>query len=352
MVKNIVASIACVASIGLEFASCSPVFAQPADHAQWCEGRANPTFDQRIDACTKIIADNKQTPEKLAWAYGNRGVAYVNNGDIAHARADYEEAIRLDPESASGHRLRGNLLETRREYDNAIVEYRTAIQLNPKDCLAYSNLAKAYYDKGDYDGALGNFSEAVRCDPTWYVAIYGRGLAYRKKGDTDRAIADYDEALSLNPKQPLILTARGDAYISRRDWDRANADYTNALSMPSVLGSQAFAFGGRCRVRFYTFFDLNETLDDCNRALQLKTTNQWITATRGYVYFKLGQFDKAKADFDSAVANYPKWAVALYGRSLAERKSGNANDADKDLELAKTVQPDIAEVIAKEYGIR
>src|SRR5437016_146462 len=62
----------------------------------WCTGRDNPTFDQRIDACTAIINSGSETPSDRAKAWGNRAVAYANNGNTERALRDYEESLRLD----------------------------------------------------------------------------------------------------------------------------------------------------------------------------------------------------------------------------------------------------------------
>jgi len=340
----------------------SPAGAQQAQRSEWCEGRGNPTYDQRINACTEIIGENSGTPEKLARAYGNRGVAYDNKSDAEHAAIDYDEAVRLDPDSASGHRIRGNAYQLKKEYDSAIAEYGEAIRLDPNDVLAHANRGRAYHEKKDYDRAIADASEAIKLDPSFVNAFYNRGLTYHFKRDPDHAIADFNEALRLDPKRPYTAIARGNAYGAKKEWDRAIADYTRAIGMEPVQQSAAYAYGGRCWARFVIGHDLRETFTDCTSALNLRPKDRWSAVARGFVYLKLGDFNRSRAlkldefnrskeDFDTALAIDPKTAMALYGRSLAERKSGNGPTADKDLEMARTIQADIAEVVAK-YGVQ
>ena len=66
---------------------------------------------------------------------------------------------------------------------------------------------------------------------------------------------------------------------------------------------------------------------------------------------KLGTFDRAIADYGSAVAQNPKDAGSLYGRGVAKLKSGNTADGNADITAAKAIRPDIAEVYSG-YGVK
>jgi lipoprotein NlpI len=91
-----------------------PAGAQQSQNVEWCEGRGDPTLDQRIIACSELIQSSGELRETKARAYGNRGVAYDNKGDPEHARLDYDEAVRLDPTSAFAHRFQGNAYATKK----------------------------------------------------------------------------------------------------------------------------------------------------------------------------------------------------------------------------------------------
>jgi tetratricopeptide (TPR) repeat protein len=103
-------------------------------------------------------------------AFNNRGLAYASKGNADRAMADYNEAIRLNPNLA----------------------------------MAFNNRGLAYASKGDYDQALVDFNEAIRLDPNLSNAFLNRGFSYSKKGDKDRAIADYNEAVRLANKATAV----------------------------------------------------------------------------------------------------------------------------------------------------
>ena len=84
--------------------------------------------DKTITRCTEIINQgDKELPSDLAAAYKNRGNAYLFNGKIDNAIADFTAAIRLKP-----------------------------------DVETYTSRGAAYYQKGDDEHAKADWAEAKR----------------------------------------------------------------------------------------------------------------------------------------------------------------------------------------------
>ncbi len=69
----------------------------------------------------------------------------------------------------------------------------------------------------------------------------------------------------------------------------------------------------------------------------------YYVALRGWTHFKLQQFDAAIADYEAALKDYPKLAIALYGRGLAKHNKDDQAGGNSDVVAAKAIQPDIAE---------
>ena len=73
--------------------------------------------------------------------------------------------------------------------------------------------------------------------------------------------------------------------------------------------------------------------------------------SRGLVNLKLGLYQKAIADYSTALLYNSKRASALYGRGIAKRRSGNTAGAKSDIDAAKSIQPTIVDEFAG-YGIQ
>jgi tetratricopeptide (TPR) repeat protein len=174
-------------------------FAQ--DQREWdkCIGREGPIPEVVIKGCSQIIEDTQNVPKILATAHNNRGVAYRLKGEHDLALNDYDEAIRLNPNSANYYNNRGIIFRLKHDYDRAITEYGEAIWLKHDYVAAYYNRALAYSDKGEYDKALTDFGVALQFNPKNALALYTRGITFLKKGDAEAAQADIDAARTINP---------------------------------------------------------------------------------------------------------------------------------------------------------
>jgi tetratricopeptide (TPR) repeat protein len=154
----------------------------------------------------------------------------------------------------------------------------------------------------------------------------------------------------LEPKFAPAFIARGAEYLDKKEYDRAIDDYTQALLTEPVERTVAYAFIDRCWARFLAGRDLQDALADCTKAQNLRPNDAWTLNARGFIYLKLGEFDRSIADFDAALVN-SKMAVSYYGRGLARRRAGDGQAADKDMELARTIRADIADAVT-EYGVQ
>jgi tetratricopeptide (TPR) repeat protein len=135
--------------------------------------------------------------------YYNQGVAWAENGKYDRAIADFNQAIRLDPNYAYAYNNRGYAWNGKKEYDRAIADYDQAIRLDPKYAKAYSNRGYAWSSKQEYDRAIADFSQAIRLDANLADAYHGRGEAWENKGEYNKTIADYNQAIRLDPNYSL-----------------------------------------------------------------------------------------------------------------------------------------------------
>jgi tetratricopeptide (TPR) repeat protein len=108
-----------------------------------------------------------------AAAYLQRGQAFALQGDAARARADYDQAAKLDPD-------------------------------NPEVLLARGSLAQS---QGDTSAAIADYSQALKLQPDSSNALFQRGLAYQQSGDLASARADFAAVLASRTADARILQA-------------------------------------------------------------------------------------------------------------------------------------------------
>jgi tetratricopeptide (TPR) repeat protein len=89
---------------------------------------------------------------------------------------------------------------------------------------------------------------------------------------------------------------------------------------------------------------------DCNEALRLDPGEPNMLDSRGLVYVRLGDFDKAIIDYDAALKVNPNEAWSLYGRGLAELRKGLTAPGQADIKAAEAINPRLADE-AKTAGL-
>src|SRR5262249_41673460 len=114
--------------------------------------------DDAIATCSRLLTRDP----KNASAYVNRGKAYKdhgykNNDEYERAIANYDQAMRRDPNEAEADRERGSSYEMKRDSDRTIADSGEAVRHNPKDARAYKSRGNVYRSKGDFDRAIADY---------------------------------------------------------------------------------------------------------------------------------------------------------------------------------------------------
>ena len=228
--------------------------------------------------------------EDSSAAYHTRGAAKAALGDYENAIADFDAAIRLNPETAINYLDRGLAKEALGKKDVAKADFEEAARLN-------GDLAEYYYKVGRgknggraYAAAMASFDKAIRLNPE-YAAVYSnRAISQNRLGRHELrrenpekakhylqgAIADCTEAIRLNPKYTGAYNNRG-------------------LAKYRLGQSESHCGNSQEAERHY-----HAAIADLDKAIQLNPKYVKAHRNRGYVKEKLGQQEAAAADFEKA----------------------------------------------------
>ncbi|MDH6261224.1 tetratricopeptide repeat protein [Bradyrhizobium sp. BR13661] len=290
--------------------------------------------DDVIAGCSTAI---KQKPNSQnVWiAYHNRGSAWSTKGDYDKAIADFDQALRLNPNLASSYSNRGRAWAMKGAYDRAIPDMSASIRLNPTDAVAYRNRGTVWHYKGDEDKAIADYSESIRLDPKNTMTYSDRSTAWLGKADYDKAVADSSEAIRLDPKNGVAYSNRGLALRRKGDYDKAIADLSQSVQLNP---RNAISYANRGVAWSYKG-DYDKAISDLDEAIRLNPGLTALYNLRGTFWNLKGDLDRATADYREAVRQNPNYAVAQENLQLALDKK--QRDDSRNLSAAAATSNEV-----------
>ena len=123
-----------------------------------------------------------------------RGCLWLDNEDYELAIADFDKALRLDPESAEAWTHLGLAHAGNGDYDRAIASFDRAVELGRDSVLARYQRGRILQMRMEYGNAIVDFSEVIRLNPKYSPAYQNRGICHLRSGREDLARADFDKA--------------------------------------------------------------------------------------------------------------------------------------------------------------
>jgi tetratricopeptide (TPR) repeat protein len=116
-------------------------------------------------------------------ARNNLGMSLAQMGRVSEAIEDWEEVLRIDPDHAESHNNLGNALAQMGRMPQAFAHWEKALQSKPDFTEAHFNFAVALAQAGRYGEAIGHFEQVLRLHPGDDDARRGLEIARRQQGD-------------------------------------------------------------------------------------------------------------------------------------------------------------------------
>jgi tetratricopeptide (TPR) repeat protein/predicted aspartyl protease len=243
----------------------------------------------------------------------------------------------------------------------------------PTDAAGFSRRAAAEASRRDNKAAIADLDRALALEPGNGSYVFQRARVHLMSGDMAAAYADLDQAVKLAPADPQIRLAHAQSLIIRNrssealvdlqtvdaslpsqaderlavanmfqrldQFGRAIGDYNLWIAAHPDDSRQPMALNGRCWTRALADTDLPLALKDCNAALRRSKAANFFDS-RGLVELRMGQYDRAIADYSAALKLAPKMAWSLYGRGLALRHESDPR-AQGDIAAAIAIDPSL-----------
>jgi tetratricopeptide (TPR) repeat protein len=206
-----------------------------------------------------------------------------------------------------------------------------AAQADEDDCSAFDQVERA-------EACTALIELGARSPKEMSYIHVLRGEFYRKRGLLDLAFVDFAEALDLFPGSIDAYFHRALAYRDKNQLNEALADLDQAASSAEWLGPRVE------RAAVLELLHENErALEDYDYVVLRAPEFAPSYLSRGEFLLRSGNLDRAKSDFDRAVAlkQLKQYApVAFYDRALVLHRMGDLDGAISDYTRAIELSPD------------
>jgi class 3 adenylate cyclase/tetratricopeptide (TPR) repeat protein len=306
--------------------------------------------------------------------YAIRAWAEAKQNDLAAAAEDFNMATRPLPEGVQAwdaYFVRCLALAAVKQYDRAEPDCLRVLELNPNHFVSLDELALIAFNRGEYEKGIEYTSKLLEIQKDNVQALVNRGTAYRLLDRYEEAEADLNRAIELDPENAPAYENRAIARLFMDRPDEALADANRAVELDagqlytrlfvaSYVGADRIAIEDATTLlqreeptadllssrglAYLQVGELQQGLDDFNRALEIDPEFAEGYDRRGYAYFLLGDYERSKQDLDEAllrIATLPSQGRAEldYHCALLLRAQGRRDAALADLgEASKLVE--------------
>ncbi len=147
----------------------------------------------------------------------------------------------LDPNSVWVHEISGEVMESMKNYDGALLEYKKAVEVAPQQAGTHYHLGNAYWSLNMWDAATEQFRAELANDPANCMAQWKIGnIILEQHGDSTAALVEVQKALDACPNLMGARVDRARALIKLERHAEAVKDLEAAVKADPAESSTHF----------------------------------------------------------------------------------------------------------------
>ena len=277
---------ACVAAATVIAMAATAGAAEPVDWGS-CHRPAfgeNPQY--AITTCSTFIDDPGLNSTDRERALLNRGRALQSAGKLSEANRDFVAAGKIAPEDPAPLVRQASIAFMQNKHRVALELATKAVGLDPRCAEAYFTLGAVAHSENDLTTAKRFYDKSTALDPDFILARFERLQIYIETGQHKAGLAEIQAIEAL--KTPELKTGFTDFH-----------------------GKNA-AFGTLARLEHAIMLESMGRMPEAKVVLDKLVADEpgaFSYGWRGWYYYRLNQFDLARADLDKAISYDPNYWI-------------------------------------------
>ncbi len=324
------------------------------------------------DAMTSINLAIKKLPKKdkeyTGRAYASRAHLYAIAGDTITALADFDKAIRINPDDEDVQEALGQMLYELKRYDEADNAYRRIIAINPTSVMGYMGLGRDAYAMGNCEEAIRQYDNVIRMYDDYSSGYAFRAESYLKLGKYLEAINDITKSLSIDndakahhylfefPDNQITLVVtklKGMAAKNPHDaewWYYIGQFYNSKKMYSEAIEAVRKAYDIDAHPVFLEMIadccrelgDFPQALEAISQAQQMRPDDLDLISSKADILGESGDVDGAIAEWTRYIDKSPDFFGGYYRRGFFKDLSQQTDAAIEDYDMSIMLNPDYA----------
>ena len=147
----------------------------------------------------------QQSPNS-AYGFYNLATVYQNHNKVSSSIESFTRAIELKKTDARFYNNRGLAYSYQKKYDLAVADYDQALKIDPQSVISYNNRALIKYRYlNDAEGAIQDLDLSLQLEPGDPMAWSLRALIKEELEDYQGSLSDIQAGLKLAPRSTELL---------------------------------------------------------------------------------------------------------------------------------------------------
>ena len=195
------------------------------------------------------------------------------------------------PNEWRAHWLLGIIASDEKDNETAFNEFKKVVDINPKIVEAWRGIGIALYEMGKFDELIRVMEDGVEKFPDDFFLNFLLGLGYHRLERNSEAVQPLERALSLDPKNIDVISTLALVYDAIGEVSKSDSLHELGLKISPdnhlILNNYSYTLAERGE-------KLDIALEMAKKAVEQEPENPSYLDTIGWVYFKLGDYEKAK----------------------------------------------------------
>ena len=247
-------------------------------------------------AADEILKCIEYVPHNFSF-YVRAGELYYLAKDFDKAKELFEKALKINPDDISISFRLALIFEEKKDWNSAINLLEKTLPKNP-DISVYLRLSYYYSQINKTKKSVELLEKAKKLNPESAEINFFLGLAYTQLKKYKKAEISFLRALDLNPDFPETYFYLGIIYEQTKRFEKSIPYFKKVIEI-DPKNANAMNYLG------YSYADrninLNEAEELIKKALEIEPENGAYIDSLGWVYFRKGEYEKAKEYLEKAI---------------------------------------------------